>query len=88
MTEPGCLSSTKAALPSSYFACAPVHADCVITHIRDPVFTFFHMCLRSFFQQLIVALDFCHEMGISHRDIRCARRPLCIAAVPRRGRLL
>ncbi len=26
MTEPGCLSSTKAALTSSYFACAPVHA--------------------------------------------------------------
>ena len=39
----GCFFATAAALPSSCFAFAPVHADCGILHTSvDPALTYFH----------------------------------------------
>jgi serine/threonine-protein kinase SRK2 len=40
---------------------------------------------RRLFQQLIVAVDYCHRMGIANRDIkvrpRCARPHICLDPV-------
>ena len=37
---------------------------------------------RWFFQQLIVALDFCHRKGIANRDIKLEVRAPCTPASP------
>ena len=36
---------------------------------QDPSHYLFWSCCR-FFQQLVVALEFCHELGIANRDIK------------------
>ena len=37
---------------------------------------------RRLFQQLLVALDFCHRLGIANRDVKVCRRPAaCVILV-------